>query len=199
MKLDLQKFVAPIAEEIAQRCRDYDAITNDGPGQSGDPIRQITAGFQFDQDAWIALVFDTRPAADAAFDGNWQLHLEENFLDGDFDIDEWLDAYETLFDDEDGSPVTVTSVAGMTETIQPHEEPDDDGQLEERITNRLAELIGESLRDALLVARKNGVFRNLPLSPTCVMRVDEHHRSYCWPDHDLHGTDEDEGRANYCE
>ncbi|TWU59962.1 hypothetical protein Poly51_02350 [Rubripirellula tenax] len=195
MNLDLPKFVAPIAAEIVKRCEEFDSSTNDGPGDAGDPIEQITLGFQFDQDAWVALVFDTRSSGSAAFDGNWQLHIEENRLDCDCDIDEWLDAYESLFDEEIHSAVTVTTVDGDSKVIEPHSEPDDDGEAEERITNLLAGLIGDALRDALLSARDKGVFDGLPLAPSCVLRIDEHSNgAYCWPDPDTRGTDADEGR-----
>jgi hypothetical protein len=195
MKLNLSKFVAPIAAEIVKLCEEFDSSTNDGPGNAGEPIQQITLGFQFDQDAWVALVFDTRSADSAAFDGTWQSHIEENTLDCDCDIDEWLDAYESLFDDDIHSAVEVIAVDGTSHTIEPHSEPDDDGEVEERITNSLAGLIGDALRDALLSARDKGAFQELTLAPTCVLRIDEHSSgAYCWPDADTRGTDTDEGR-----
>lgn len=197
MNLNLPKFVAPIAAGIAKHCEEFDSSNNDGPGNPGDPIQQITLGFQFDQDAWVALIFDTRPAGSAAFDGTWQSHIEANTLDCGCDIDEWLDAYESLFDDDIHKAVTVTAVSGGTQTIEPHTEPDDDGEGEERITNTLAGLIGDALRDALLSARDKGLFQGLPLAPSCVLRIDEHSSgAYCWPDTDTRGTDADKGRLN---
>jgi hypothetical protein len=194
MNLNLQKFVAPIAVAIAKHCEDFDSSNNDGPGNSCDQIQQITLGFQFDQDAWVALVFDTRPADSAEFDGTWQSHIEENTLDCDCDIDEWLEAYESLFDDDVHAPVTVTAVDGTSRVIEPHAEPDDDGETEEQITNTLAALIGDALRDALLSARRNGAFQGLPLASNCVLRIDEHSSgAYCWPEAETRGTSADEG------
>ncbi len=190
MKLDLREYVAPITAQIAQRALQFHASANDGPGEPGDPIQQITLGFQFDQAAWVALVFDTRSDADAVFDGQWQLHIEENVLD--CDVEPWMEAYELLFDDEANTPVNLISVEGVTESIQPHDETDDES--EERLTTQLAELFGAVLRDALLSARKDNVFAKLALAPTCVLRVDEHEGHYGWPDFEARGTDADEGR-----
>lgn len=194
MKLKLQKFIAPIAAAIMERSRDFDPSTNDGPGESSDPIQQITLGYQFDQSIWVALVFDTRSAAEANCDGQWQSYIEENTLDCDCDIDEWMEAYETLFDEDAESAVTITSVDGVDHVIQPYDDSDDDGEQEEQITNELAELFGTVLRDAMLSARDGGAFANLPVAPTCVLRVDEHEGAYTWPHRDVHGTDSDEGR-----
>ncbi|MEZ6130290.1 MAG: hypothetical protein R3C59_16525 [Planctomycetaceae bacterium] len=194
MNLNLPKFVAPIAAAIAKHCEDFDWSNNDGPGNSGDPIQQITLGFQFDQDAWVALVFDTRTPDSAEFDGRWQSHIAENTLDCDCDIDEWLEAYESLFDDDIHSVVAVTAVDGTSWVIEPHTEPDDDGETEELITQKLAGLIGDALRDALLLARSNGAFQGLPLASDCVLRIDEHSSgAYCWPEAETRGTSADEG------
>lgn len=197
VQLDLPKFVAPIAAEIVKRCEEFESSHPNGPGNPGGQIGQITLGFQFDQDAWVALVFDSRPSDTIAFDGTWQLHIEDNTLDCDCDIDEWIDAYESLFDDEILTAVTVTAVDGTKQVIDPYSDTDDDVDSEERITNMLAELIGDTLRAALLKARDNGAFRGLPLAPNCVLRIDEHSSgAYCWPNTETHGTDNDEGLLN---
>lgn len=197
MNLDLAKFVAPIAAEIVKRCEEFDPSNNDGPGKVGDPIQQITLGFQFDQAAWVALVFDTRPSDEAEFDGTWQLHIEENVLDCDCDIDDWLDAYESLFDDDIHTAVTVTAIDGTSQVIEPYVDTDDDGEAEELITNTLAGSIGEALRAALLQARDEGAFQSLPLASRCVLRIDEHSSgAYCWPNPETRGTNADEGRLN---
>ena len=191
MDLDLRKFVAPVAAQIAQRVSEFDASNNDGPGESGEPIQQITLGFQFDQAAWVALVFDTRPDADPSYDGQWQAHIEENVLE--CDVEPWMEAYEALFNDE-AQPVAVTAVDGTTSTIGPHAESEEDDESEERLTARLAEVFGSVLRDSLLSARDDGVFANLPVAPDCVLRVDDHEGSYGWPDFENRGTESDDGR-----
>jgi hypothetical protein len=188
MKLDLRQFIAPIVKQIERRVRDFDPATNSGPGESGDAIQQIVLGFQFDQAAWVALVFDTRPDADPVYDGEWQSSIEENALD--CDVDQWMEAYEEIFQNE--SQVAFTTVDGKTVKVGPYE--DDDEDAEERLTTQLAELFGGVCREALKNAQARSLFSPLPLADTAYLRIDEHECQYAWPDYDSRGGESDEGR-----
>jgi hypothetical protein len=188
MKIDLRRFIAPIVEQIQRRVSDFDPATNSGPGESGDAIQQIVLGFQFDQAAWVALVFDTRPDADPVYDGEWQSSIEQNTLD--CDVDQWTEAYEEIFENQ--SKVVFTSVDGSSVKVGPFK--DDDDEAEERLATQLAELFGGVCREALMVAQAQELFKSLPLADTACLRVDEHEGQYGWPDYESRGGENDEGR-----
>jgi len=188
MKLDLRQFITPIVKQIERRVREFDPADNVSPGESGDTIHQIVLGFQFDQAAWVALVFDTRPDADPVYDGEWQSSIEENTLD--CEVDQWMEAYEEIFGNE--SKVAFTTLEGKTVKVGPYR--DDDDEAEERLTTQLAELFGGVCREALKVAHAQKLFASLPLADTACLRVDEHEGQYGWPDYDSRGGVNDEGR-----
>ncbi len=188
MKIDLRQFVTPIVNRIEHRVQEYVPASNSGPGVSGDVIQQIVLGFQFDQAAWVSLVFDTRPDADPVYDGEWQSCIEENTLD--CDVEQWVEAYEEIFENE--SKVTFTAIDGKVVKVGPFK--DDDDEAEERISTQLAELFGAVCREALLNAHARSLFMSLPLADTAFLRVDEHECQYAWPDYDSRGGVDDEGR-----
>lgn len=187
MKLDLRQFITPIVKQIELRVREFDPSSNVGPGESGDTIQQIVLGFQFDQAAWVALIFDTRPDADPVYDGEWQSSIEVNTLD--CDIDQWMEAYEEIFENE--SEVTFTTVDGKTVKVGPYKDVDEDA--EERLTTQLAELFGSVCRESLKNVRARSLFSSMPLAVTACLRVDEHECQYAWPDYDSRGGNDDEG------
>lgn len=188
MKLDLRSFVTPILKQIERRVREYDPVRNSGPGAPGDPIQQIVLGFQFDQSAWVSLVFDTRRDADPVYDGVWQSYIEPNMLE--CDVESWIAAYEELI--EKRKQVTLIGVDGSDVKIDPcvHDDYEDEYDAAEQ----LAELFGSVCRDALLNAQASSLFSSLPLAKTACVRVDEHECQYAWPDYDSRGGDDDEGR-----
>jgi hypothetical protein len=190
MKLDLRQFITPIVKQIELRVREFDLSSNVGPGDSGDTIQQIVLGFQFDQAAWVALVFDTRPDVDPVYDGEWQSSIEENTLD--CDVDQWMEAYQEIFENE--SKVTFTTVDGKTVKVGPYKDDDDDA--EERLTTQLAELFGSVCRESLKNVQSRSLFSSMPLADTACLRVDEHECQYAWPDYDSRGGENDEGRIS---
>ena len=165
MPIDLREEYKIVYEHIEQRVKDFDPANNDGPGEPGAPIHQIDLGYQFDQAGWIALVFDTRP--DAAPDGQWQLHIEENMLE----LNHWCEVYDAVVENEES--ITVTLRDGSSRTVEP--EADMEG---------VAELFGSMLKEALIAARDAGVFANLPLAAGCVMGIEEHEGHYGWPEYE---------------
>jgi hypothetical protein len=172
MKLDLRQFITPIVKQIELRVCDFNLATNVSPGETGDTIHQIVLGFQFDQAAWVALVFDTRPDADPVYDGEWQSTIEENTLD--CDVGQWMEAYEEIFENE--SNVTFTTVDGKTVKVGPYK--DDDEDAEERLTTQLAELFGSVCRESLKNIQSRSLFSSMPLAITACLRVDEHECQY---------------------
>ena len=97
LTLNLRKSAKQIRSHILERIRDYPVYINAGPGEDEDDISLITIGFQFDQDGWLALVFDTR--SEAGFDGTWNSYIEENALP----FEDWFAAFEELSAGEAGA------------------------------------------------------------------------------------------------
>ncbi|MCR9210681.1 MAG: hypothetical protein NXI28_20835 [bacterium] len=188
MKIDLRQFVAPIVRQIERRVRLYGAATNLGPGVSDATIQQIVMGFQFDQAAWVSLVFDTRPDADPVYDGEWQSYIERNTLD--CDVDTWMDAYKEIVENQ--TQVAFTAVDGEVVKLGPCENDDD------VVGQSLAKLFGDVCREALAHAQAQFLFSSLPLAATVYLRVDEHECQYAWPDYDTRGAEDDEGRLVRC-
>ena len=82
--VDLRADQKLVRKHILERVKEYPIYVNLGPGEDEDPISLITLGFDFDQTAWVALVFDTRP--DAEPDGEWNDFAEDN----EVPFDHWL-------------------------------------------------------------------------------------------------------------
>ena len=188
MQLDLRKYIASIAVQIAEQVGSYDPAASYGPGECGAPIHRIVLGFQFYPHAWVALIFDTRPDADPVYDGEWQGFIEENLLD--CDVDAWSDAAQAII--EDAAQVTFRAVDGSIVTIGPHSH--DDEEACEALFTQLAGLFGDVVREVLLASLRNNFFAMLPLASPCLARIDEHECAYAWPDCDLRGTADDPGR-----
>ncbi len=169
MHLDLRKSARAIQKHIASRVRDYPKCLNEGPGDDGAEIAQITIGFQFDQAGWLALVFDTRPGASP--DGEWNSYIEPNAIG----FEEWREAFNS-------SGLSITEPSG---TKKRHS----DGATEEEF----AECIGSAIRDCLLSARDTGVLTKLPLADNCVLVVEEHDGYFGWSD----AESEDESDREY--
>ena len=101
MRLDLRRDFADIYAHVADRVRNYDPATNDGPGDPG-PVKMVKVGFEYSQAGWVVVVFDTRP--DAEPDGEWNAHIQGNALDRP----DWLAAGEANMD----GPITLVQVDG---------------------------------------------------------------------------------------
>lgn len=164
MRLDLRGDFADLSAYIAERVRTFASATNDGPGEPG-PITMIEVGFEYAQDAWVAVVFDTRP--DAEPDGEWTMHIEGN----DFARPHWLAADEALME----GPITLVQLDG-TEIELPE-------------GSSLAEPLGELLKAVLLKARADGVFDGLPKTAACELGVEHHEGDYGWPAYEDRGPE----------
>ena len=170
MPVDLNKDRKALLAHIKARVQDYPVYVNEGPGNDEDDVTQLTLGFQFDQAGWVALVFDTRD--DASIDGEWQQYIEENV----FPMEHWRSVSDSLYMDR--KPVIVTSVGGKRTKLQPRDD--------------FAQILGEMLRDLLVECFDQGVFKKLPLSPQCLLTVEEHDGAFGWTnreDNDKDGED----------
>ncbi|QDV53990.1 hypothetical protein [Gimesia fumaroli] len=162
MKLNLKNDAKKIYQLVKKRVRDYPIYINRGPGEDEDPISQITLGYSVDQAGWIALVFDTRP--DSEPDGEWNSYIEENQLE----FPKWAKAVDAFCDK--GEPIELILPDGNQQTLG----EDDD----------LAEVIGKVLKEILLKARKEKLFKDLPIAKSNMMGVEDQVGAYGWPDYD---------------
>ena len=173
MKIDLAKDSKVIKKHIEQRIKDYPIYINEGPGKDEDDVTQITIGFQFDQSGWVAMVFDTRPKSTP--DGEWNSYIEENI----FEMNYWCEIIDSFYENE--KPFKLVDANGEVHEISGENE------------GRLAEFIGDMLKQVLVSVRDNGKFKKLPLSKYCTMGVEETNGSYGWPIYEKRKT---EGSAN---
>lgn len=162
MKINLQSDAQIIYEHIKQRVAEYPIYVNNGPGEDEDPISHITLGYEVSQAGWVALVFDTRP--DGGPDGEWQSHIEENWLE----FPTWLEAVDRLWDQ--GELIELALPNGKKKTLG--------------ADDNLAQPVGMMLRDILLQARNDQCFSDLPLASKSSMGVEDHDGAYGWPDYD---------------
>jgi hypothetical protein len=162
--LDLRHEFEEIYAHVADRVRNFNPASNDGPGEPG-PVKMIEVGFEYSQATWFVVVFDTRP--DAEPDGEWNSHIEGNEVERPL----WLEAGEANMDE----PITLVQLDGTGKVLPAGTE--------------LAEPLGELIKAVLLKARADGVFAVLSKSPGCELGVEHHEGHYGWPAYDDRGKD----------
>jgi hypothetical protein len=168
LQVDLRQDFEELYAYVVQRVRAFDASSNEGPGE-GAQVTRIDFGYQCEQSGWVALVFDTRP--DAGPDGHWTDWIEENRVSRDH----WLEAFDTLR----GKPVVFWLTEGYTRKVRAQT-----GRKE------CVTLFGELLKEVLLKARADGVFKSLPVADRCEVAVEHFDGGYGWPRY------EDRGKEN---
>ncbi len=161
MQLDLRQSAAAIREHIAQRAKSYAKRRNKGPGKPGDPVTQITIGYQFDQAGWFALVFDTRPGSEV--DGEWNSYIEANACR----YPAWKKAFSSL--GKEGPHLRLIEHNGHKKML---------GSSTDEV--RFAKYLGVTIRDVLVEASENGVFDGVPLAEECELVVEEHGGYFGW-------------------
>jgi hypothetical protein len=164
VRLDLRRDFADIYAYVADRVRNFESATNDGPGDPG-PVKLIEVGFEYVQAGWVVVVFDTRP--DAEPDGEWNAHIEGNELERS----QWLEAGEANME----GPITLIQLDGT--------------EMELPAGTELAEPLGELVKAVLLKVRAAGLFAGLPLAPRCELGVEHHEGAYGWPAYEERGQD----------
>lgn len=193
MKIDLNHDLGRVYAYLQARIDGFDAATNRGPrtggGKASKPapgkvskpapgkvsmpapgeVSMIEIGYQFDQAGWVAVVFDTRARGEP--DGEWTLNIEGNTLE----MAHWFEAVDKLC--EDNESIEVVRLDGSSLIIT-----EDSG--DEAYT-----CFGEMLREALLMARRDGLLARLPLAERCIMGVEEINGSYGWPAYEARETE----------
>jgi len=164
MRLDLRRDFADIYAHLADRVRGFDLAGGNVLGDPG-PIKMIEVGFEYSQDGWLVVVFDTRPNAEP--DGEWISLIEGN----EMERPQWLAAGEAHMD----GPITVIQLDG-TEAVL-------------RSGTELAEILGEVVKAAVLKARADGIFAGLPKAPGCELGVEHFSGYYGWPAYEDRGQD----------
>ncbi len=157
--LDLAAEYAAITELLKARVAAFDSETNYGPGE-GSTVSSIDLGFDFAQTGWVAVVFDTRP--NAMPDGNWTNYLDEDRL---LSRPQWPLCAAAL---AEGHSIALIMRDGTERTLSQESED-------------LGEILGLTLKDALLDARSAGVFDGLPKSSSCFLGVEDVLGSFGWP------------------
>lgn len=163
MHLNLQKDAQKITAFLRERVRDYPLYINEGPGKDEDPITQITAGFQFDQAGWLAVVFDTRPNSEV--DGEWNSFIEPNAIA----FDHWQQVFEEIT--EHGAAIEVTLPSGAKKKLGPRTD-----------TEAFAKCLGDVIRRVLADFRRSGGFKPLSLAKNLALVVEEHDGNFGWTD-----------------
>jgi hypothetical protein len=140
---------------IVRRVAEFDCNTNDGPGKPA-PIKMVYAGYEFDQTGWFALIFDTRP--DAAHDGEWTGHIENNCIARP----NWIVASDL----NENSALSIRRADGTMQELPRASE--------------LGVLLGEMIQRVMIQVRDEGVFAQLPMSPKWELGLEEFNGSYGW-------------------
>ena len=159
MIIDIREEVADFLAYIRQRVAQHLASP-----QAAEPVGVIQFGFEIGQGNMAWLQFDTRP--DATPDGTWSLpkNLEKTPR---LDRPKWPvfadipDGQPVFFIDVQGRKVEVLSAANTDEVV--------------------ATIVGEAMKQALLQARAEGVFKPLPRVERCPMFVEHMEGFYSWP------------------
>jgi hypothetical protein len=161
--------------DIRQDIPDFRAYleerTKAHPG--GQPVSRIQFGFEFGQTNFVVLVMDTRP--DAEPDGEWTMEVD-TMIDNQTALmrPNWPIWHEL----PEGEQVSFIDVSGKE--IDVMDDPD----------NLICGIIGEALKQVLLSARDEGLFKTLPKQPRCELAVENIEGYYGWPIY------EDRGKEN---
>jgi hypothetical protein len=162
MKIDLREDFTDIYSHLVHLVRAYVPGVNvlRDPGHRESPIAQINFGYEISQGGWVAFVFDTR--SKATCDGEWTRYIEETMLERP----EWARATESL---DAGEIVEFTLPDGSVRTFVPNYDDHEYGSI-----------FGDLLKDILLKAHEDGVFKSLPLVERCQLAVEDFDGRYGW-------------------
>jgi hypothetical protein len=153
--LDLRAEAADIHDYITSRVAVFDPRANAGPGEA-QAVTMVSAGFEYDQSGWFALVFDRRP--DAGHDGEWTLYLEGNTLDRP----QWVAARER----NEEYPIRARGEDGVIRELPPG--------------SHFGWLLGRMLVGVLQQAERDGLFARLPHAERFRLGLEEFHGSLGW-------------------
>lgn len=123
------------------------------------PVTRIDFGFEFGEQNWVVLVFDTRP--DAEPDGTWSSLMGKSMLKPKH----WP-IWHKLADDE---VVYFKDVKGKKINVMKN--PDE----------QICRIVGDALKQTLITARDSGVFEPLAKADKCELGVENLEGFYGWP------------------
>lgn len=166
--VDMREELPELLAYVDRRVREHVAAS--AKKRKPQPVRRIDFGFEFGQDNWVVLVFDTRE--DAGPDGEWTAHINNKVM---LRRPKWpilhklADDAKVYFVDLGGKK-TDDIVAGGTA------DPD--------------KIIGETLKHVLVTARERGAYSALVKAERCELGVEGLEGGYGWP------IFEDRGKEN---
>jgi hypothetical protein len=123
------------------------------------PVTRIDFGFEFGQQNWVVLVFDTRPKAEP--DGTWSSLMGKSMLKRK----NWP-IWHKLADDE---VVYFKDVKGKKVNVMKN--PDE----------QICKIVGDALKQTLISARDSGAFEPLTKAKKCELGVENLEGFYGWP------------------
>ncbi len=152
MKIDIRRDIPEVLAYVRRRVAEQGAVTPQSP------VSMITLGFEFGNENWVALAFDTRP--DPEPDGKWTVHVAK-FLIRRPGWPNWGEKAQ-------GERVIFTDVLGHEVDIT--DNPDDLG----------CKVIGDAMRQVLLTAKKEGAFESLTKAARYELEVENFDGYYGW-------------------
>lgn len=154
IRQDVPDFVAYIRKRVAEQVATSRKLKK--PKQ----VTRIDFGFEFGQGNELWLVFDTRPNAEP--DGEWTMQVDKV---APLARSNWPIWHE-LPDDE-----IVFFIDLNGEKVNVMKSPD----------KKICKIVGDAMKHALIEARKDGVFEQLPKAERCEMSVENMEGYYGWP------------------
>lgn len=154
--LDLRKERDAVYKYVMKSARSFKPSRGNVLGEPGS-VRLVHVGFEYAQAAWVIVVFDMR--LDAKVDGEWTSLID----DGMWERPRWLEACEENQDE----PISIVQLDG-TKAILP-------------AGTEMAKILGEVVKAAVLQARADGAFRELPKAPGCEFNIEHLGGAYAWP------------------
>ncbi|EDM25663.1 hypothetical protein LNTAR_12977 [Lentisphaera araneosa HTCC2155] len=164
LKTDYQTIYNYIKEKVEQ-------YSDPQMGNSSDPIKIIHLGFQFEQEGWFTLVFDTRPNAEP--DGEWTTNFYESILN----LSHWSKTIDEHC--ENDIPFKVTILDGQN-IIFDGIDHEDDEEIDTNIVNHIGNMIIKIMKEAM----NNGVFNQLKFATNPTFGVEEINGEFGWPAYD---------------
>ena len=166
MIIDIRKDLPDFRAYLVERTAAYSRIA------SNQPVSRIHFGFEYGQTNYVVLVLDSRPNAEP--DGQWTMEVDK-MIDEKTALmrpqwplcDEVAEAEQVSFIDISGKEVDVI------------ENPD---QL-------ICDIIGAALKQVLISARNDGIFKSLPKQTRCEMSVENIEGYYGWPHYKNRGCE----------
>jgi hypothetical protein len=152
MTVDIRDDIPEVLAYVRRR------VAEQAANAANRPVTMITLGFEFGNENWVALAFDTRPNPEP--DGRWTVHVAK-FLKRRPRWPNWGEKPQ-------GERVIFKSVTG--EEVDITDTPDDLG----------CKVIGDAMREVLLTARREGVFETLAKADHCELEVENFGGYFGW-------------------